>query len=150
MFWLSSTWTCHKNKLCETSNYWSRNIDFLKKTLGLVSPPYFVHNFWREIFLMLYSINWPNFVVWLSLLLQISGNMCTVIVCYPVCNVINFEINLSFLIEPFSYMTKNSEKKLKYLKNEKGEIKSGNKKHFSSFLKDFQLSEIVSDLRVCL
>ena len=53
--------------------------------------------------------------------------MCIVIVFYPVCDVINLEIYLSFLIKPFSYMTKNSEEKLKYLKNEKSfcvEIKS--------------------------
>ena len=31
--------------------------------------------------------------------------MCIVIICYPVCGVINFEINISFLIKPFSYMT---------------------------------------------
>ena len=34
--------------------------------------------------------------------------MCIVIVCYPVYDVINFEIKLSFLIKPFSYMTKMS------------------------------------------
>ena len=45
--------------------------------------------------------------------------MCTVIVCYPVCDVINFEIYLSFLFKPFFYLTKNSEQKLKYLKNDK-------------------------------
>ena len=45
--------------------------------------------------------------------------MWIVIVCYPVCDVINFEIYLSFLTKPFSYMTKYSEQKFKYLKNEK-------------------------------
>ena len=45
--------------------------------------------------------------------------MCIVITCYPVRDVINVEIYLSFLIEPFSYMTKYSEQKLKYRKNEK-------------------------------
>ena len=28
---------------------------------------------------MLYSINWPNFIVWLPLLLEILGNMCIVL-----------------------------------------------------------------------
>ena len=41
------------------------------------------------------------------------GNMCIVIVCYPVCDVMNFEINRGFPIKPFSYLTKNSEQKLK-------------------------------------
>ena len=68
---------------------------------------------------MLYSVNWQNIIVWLPLLFEISGNMWIVIVCYPVCDVINFEIYLSFLTKPFSYMTKYSEQKFKYLKNEK-------------------------------
>ena len=58
---------------------------------------------------------------------EISGNMCIVIACYPVWDVVNFEIYLSFLVKPLSFMTKNSEQKQKYLKNEKyfyGEIKS--------------------------
>ena len=33
------------------------NFDFLEKGLGIVSLPYFVYDFSREIFLMLYSIN---------------------------------------------------------------------------------------------
>ena len=35
------------------------------------------------------------------------------------CDVINFEINLSFFNKPFSYMNKKSGQKCKYLKNEK-------------------------------
>ena len=93
---------------------------FFKKCLGLVSPPCFVHDFSRKKFHMLDSINWPNFILWFPLLLEISGNMCTVINCYPVCDVINFEIYLSFLIKSFSYMTKNSEQKRKFLKNKRG------------------------------
>ena len=47
--------------------------------------------------------------------------MCIAIVCYPGCDVMDCEINLIFLIEPFflhdqKVMTK---KKLKYLENEK-------------------------------
>ena len=73
--------------------------------------------------------------------------MCIAIVCYPACDVIKIEINLIFLIKPFSYMAKKLGQKLKYLENGKsfwGEIKS----IFSSFLKGFQLSKIASDLRV--
>ena len=53
----------------------------IKKGLGLVSLPHFPHNFWRKIFLLLYSINWPSFIVWLPLLLEILLNRCIAIVC---------------------------------------------------------------------
>ena len=47
-------------------------------------------------------------LVWLSLL----GNICTAIICCPVCDDINFHIiNLSFLIKPFFYITKKSRQK---------------------------------------
>ena len=52
------------------------NYNFLEKGLELVSPQHFVHDFSRKMFLMLQSINWPNFIVWLPLLLDIVGNMC--------------------------------------------------------------------------
>ena len=55
---------------------------------------------------MLYSISFPNFIVWLSLLLEVLGNLCTVFICFPVWDVKTFEINLNFLIKPFPYMTK--------------------------------------------
>ena len=44
--------------------------------------------------------------MFLLLLLEITGNMCIVNVCYPVCGVINFEIYLGFLIKTLSYKTK--------------------------------------------
>ena len=53
--------------------------------------------------------------------------MFIAIVCFPGCDVINFEINLIFLIKPFFYMNKNSRQKFKYIESEKsfqGEIKS--------------------------
>ena len=36
----------------------------LKKVLGIDSPPHFVHDFSRKMFLMLYSNNRPNFIAW--------------------------------------------------------------------------------------
>ena len=39
--------------------------------------------------------------------------------CFPGCDVINFEINLIFLIKPSFYMTKTSRQKFEYLENEK-------------------------------
>ena len=73
----------------------------IKKGLELVSLPHFLHNFWREIFLLLYSIYLPNFIVWLPLLCEILGNIYIAIICKPVCDVMNFEVNLIFLINPF-------------------------------------------------
>ena len=61
----------------------------------------------------LYSINWPNFIVWLPLLLGILGNISVVIICFPVYDLINFEINLTFLIKSFSCMTKEVKTKIK-------------------------------------
>ena len=103
------------------------NFSFSEKGLGLVSPPHFMYGFSRKMFFMLYSLNWPSFIAWLSLFLKIFGNTCITIVCLPGCDVINFEINLIFLIKPFCYKTKKSCQKRKYLENEKsfwGEIKN--------------------------
>ena len=73
-----------RNKLLITLHYWSRdmlNFEFLDKSLGIVSPspPHFAYD--SKIFLMLLSINWPNFLTWLSLLLEILHDMCIAIVC---------------------------------------------------------------------
>ena len=83
-----------------------------KKKSRTSFPTSFLHDFWRKIFLTLCYIAW-------LLLLEILGNMCIVIICCPVCDVINFEINQSFLIKPFFFITKMSGQKCKYLKNEK-------------------------------
>ena len=94
----------NENKLYKTLDYWSRdllNSDFSEKGLGIVFTQRFVYDFSRKMFLILYSINWPNFIVWLPLLRDILGNICIAIVCFPDCDVISFEINLIFLIKPF-------------------------------------------------
>ena len=68
-----------KSKLYKTLYYWRRdmlNFIFLEKGLGLVSSPHFVSDFSIKMFLMLHSINWPDFIVWFPLLLEILGNMC--------------------------------------------------------------------------
>ena len=116
------------------------DFDFLEKSLGIVSSPHFVHDFSRKMFLMLYANNWPSFIVWLHLLLEILGSMCIAIVCFPGCGIINFEISLIFLIKPFFYLTKKSRQKFKYLDNKKSfrdEIKS----IFHHFLKDFSVAK---------
>ena len=83
------------------------NFDFLG--LGINSPPHFAYDFSKKIFLMLYSINWPNLFAWLPLLLEILG--------YMYFDNKSFEINLIFQIKSFLYMTKKSRQKFKYLEN---------------------------------
>ena len=79
-------------KLKAVETYWIQGADHfllthtklfwkIKRGLGLASLPHFLHNFWRKIFILLYSINWPNFIGWLSLLCEILVNMCIAIVC---------------------------------------------------------------------
>ena len=95
---------CNRSKLFKILHYCSRdmlNFDFLDKGLRIVSPAHFVYDFSTKMFLMLYSMNYPNFIAWLPLLLEILSNMCIAIVCYPDCDVMDFEINLIFLFELF-------------------------------------------------
>ena len=93
-----------KNKFHKTLDYWYRdilNFGLIGKGLAIVSPPHFVHDFSRKMFLELYFINWPNFIVWLPLLLEILGIMCIAIVCFSGFDVLNFEVKLIFLIKPW-------------------------------------------------
>ena len=83
-----------------------------RRGLKLVSLPQFLDDFWRKIFLLLYSISWQNFIFCLALLRGILGIMCITIIHLPVCDVISFS-SLYF------YMAKNSRQKFKYLKNKK-------------------------------
>ena len=57
------------------------NFDFLDKGLENVSTPHFVYEFSTKMFLMPYSVNWPSFIVWLPLLLEILANICIAMVC---------------------------------------------------------------------
>ena len=52
-----------------------------KRGLGLVSLAYFLHIFWRKMFLLMCSINWPIFTVKLALFFEILCNICIVTVC---------------------------------------------------------------------
>ena len=52
---------------------------------------------------MLYSINWPNVIVWL-LFSRETDNICIVYISFPVDDAISFEIKPNFLIATFSYM----------------------------------------------
>ena len=50
------------------------------------------------------------FFVW-----AITDKMCIVIICFSFHDVLNFAINLNFLIKPFSYMTLKSQEKNLYI-----------------------------------
>ena len=47
------------------------NFDSLDKGLWIVSAAHFVYYLSTKMFLKFYSINWPNFIAWLPLLLEI-------------------------------------------------------------------------------
>ena len=66
--------TCHtiKTNSIKRLDFWSKdmlNFNFSEKGLGLISAQHFKHDFSRQMSLMLHSIKWPYFVVWLPLLL---------------------------------------------------------------------------------
>ena len=95
----------------------------------------FVLNPAKHKFLLHVSIvNWPNFIVWLLLHFEILANRSIIIICFPDCDVINFEINLSFFLKKID-RTQSSEQK---------ELLRLNKKHFPSFLNGFHFPEIVA------
>ena len=121
---------------------------FLEKGLGIVSPPHFMYDVSRKMFLVLYFINWPNFSAWLPLLLEILCNMCIAIVCFPGCDVLNFQIRLQFQ-RAFSYKKlpqtwENAFKLIYYMKcNAESLVKSNMKRcifKFSSLLRIVYLS----------
>ena len=90
-----------ETKLQATYFYLIKLFQKAKRGLELVSLPHFLDNIWRKICLSLFSIKWPNFIFWLLLLRKMFGKIYIVIVYWPGCNVINYEINLIVLIKPF-------------------------------------------------
>ena len=104
-------WDKDKNKvkticILKILGDWSRdtlNFGFLEKSLGIASPPHFVYNFSRKVILMLNFINWPSFLIWFPLLLQILGNVCIAIIFFSGCDVIDFQSNHTPLIKPLFY-----------------------------------------------
>ena len=88
---------------------------FFIKWLVTNFSPLFVY---RKIILMLYFIHWSNFIVWLSLLLEILCNMCIVITWYPVTSWI-LNLTLGFWSRRFLTWRQKTGQKLKYLKNKR-------------------------------
>ena len=121
---VTSSWGYNKNILYETSGCWSRDVEmcsffiFFKKGPGTSFTTTFCARFLKKnvSHVMLYYV--AKFLCLIAFTSSDIGNMCIVIVCYYIYAVINFEICLSFLVKPFSYLTENLEQKFKYLKNE--------------------------------
>ena len=68
---------------------------------------------------MLYFDNCLDFIAQLSLLLEILDNMCIAVICFPVCEVINFEINLRFFNKLFSFIPINIRTKIYILRTKR-------------------------------
>ena len=96
------------------------SILILLNEFGTVFSTTFFYGFSWNKFFMLHSINRPNFILWLPLLLEILGNMFIVIISFLVHDAMNLVMNLSSLIKLFSHMTKKVRTKSKYFKNRKG------------------------------
>ena len=123
---------CIETKVLSTCFY----LKYLKKKqIELTLDLFSAHDSWRKIFLMLPSISWPNFIVWLSLLLKILGNMCIAIIFFEVDDVINFEINHNCKWQ------KKLGQKFNFRKNH--ELLRWEKKHFPSILKGLSLALIL-------
>ena len=79
---------------------------FLDKGLGIISPAHFVYDFQQKCSSCYVLLTDQISLFGLPLLLEVLGNICIAIVCLQGCDVINFKINMIFLIKPFLYMTK--------------------------------------------
>ena len=101
------------------------NSDYLKKSLGTISPPHFMVS--QEKCFSCYILFTDPISLSDCLYFLRYWAICILLLCFPGCDVVNFEINLTFLIKRLFYMTKNSRQKFEYLENKKslgGEIRS--------------------------
>ena len=78
---------------------------------------------------------------------EILINICIAIVCELGCDAVNFEINLIFLIKPFSTRPKSQDENLNILRTKRG-FKM-NKKHFSSFFMGLLVAKNLSQTWKC-
>ena len=125
------------------------NSGFLEKGLGIVSPSHFMHDFSRKMFPMWYSILTDQFHCLIAFISWDIGQymywncFLTRLWRHKFWNSPYLSIQAVFRYDQ-KFKTKIE------LSWEREELLRWNKKHFSSFLKDFQLPKIVSDLRVHL
>ena len=87
----------------------------------------FPNHIFKKNFSYVIFYNLTKFIVSLLLFLDILGYMCVLVICFLVCDVINFEVNHIFLFKLFFCITKIVRTKFKNFKNEKsfdGDIKN--------------------------
>ena len=89
---LKLTCTPHIKRFWKIKSGWER-----------VSLNHFQHNFYRKYFYTLRFINWPNFIVWMSLLFEILDNMWIFIYFF---SSLWHRRKAYFFIKSFSYMNK--------------------------------------------
>ena len=89
------------------------SILFLGKRSGTSFSTTFYVRYFKEKIFQFFFINWPSFIVWSSLLLDILWNMCTAINQFLVADVINFELPV------FLQDKKNQDKNLNILRTKK-------------------------------
>ena len=88
-------------------------------TLSDIGQYVYCNCFWRKIFILLYFITWRNFIIWSPLLYEYWAICLSQLFFNQVVTSWILKLTLSFLSSRFSYITKKSWRKLKYLKNEK-------------------------------
>ena len=112
---------------------------FLQKGVELASPRYVVYNFLRKTFLMLHSINRPNFIAWLRLLLEILGNICN----YLLSSLWRHKFwNYPDLFYQAVFLHNQKDRTKMWISQERKKLLTWNKKWFSLFLKGFPLCKI--------
>ena len=88
---------------------------FFKERSGDSSPTYFVYDFSRKLFFVLYCINWLNGIALLLLILKIFGDMCIELFLNRVATSKTLKLNFEVIF----WVTKKSRSKLIYLEKEK-------------------------------
>ena len=88
-----------------------------------------------HVILLLHCIKWPNFITWLPLLCEMSGNISILINCLLRALWHKFEINLISLIKSLFIHDQIVEAKT-CISGGQIELLRWNKRQFSSFLKD--------------
>ena len=91
----------------------------LKSNLCTLSPSDFLVNFLGYTRRKLTKSG--SFIVWLPFIREILSNMSIVIICKPGCDVINFKINIIFLIKPLWHLCKDTGNVIKCLHRENSE-----------------------------
>ena len=100
-----------KTKLQTTCLYLIYSFCKKKRRSGTSFPASFSVWFFKKNISLILFINWPNAIVWLSLLYEILGIIWIVNVCKSGCDVISFETGLKFLIKSFFLYDQKVERK---------------------------------------